>query len=107
MLKISKSQPILKYSLLLTAILVLGGCATNCTHACVMGFGPGNSVFNSVADSADRSDPCQTNTHSRLTGQRLKPDNHQPPDFCKYRGHNRLVITDRYGHRIGEIRSRQ
>ncbi len=96
----------MKLILALIASLALTGCATNCTHACVFGFGPVNGVFNSVADSADRSDPCQTNTHSRLTGERLKADNHVPPDFCKFRGRNHLVITDRYGHRIGEIRTR-
>jgi hypothetical protein len=96
----------IKLAVILASALALTGCASTCERACVFGFGPGNSVFNSVADRADRDDPCQTNTHSRLTGTRLKADNHQPPDFCKFRGSNRLVITDRYGHRIGTIQPR-
>ncbi len=96
----------MKLILALTAALTLTGCATNCTHACVFGFGPGNPMFNAIADSADRDDACQTKTHSTLTGARLKPDGHQPPDFCKYRGRPRVDIYDAAGRRIGEIRTR-
>ncbi len=107
MLKMLKS-PILKYSLILSAGLALSGCATGCYKACVFGFGPGNPVFNTVADVADRDDQCQTRTHSTLTGARLKPDNHVPPDFCKFRGRNKgYDVYDRTGRRIGEVRSRQ
>lgn len=84
--------------------MALSGCASNCTHACVFGFGPGNPIFNQVADSADRDDQCQTRTHSTLTGARLKPDGHQAPDYCKYRGQRRMIITDKYGHTVGYIR---
>lgn len=92
----------------LIASLALTGCASNCTHACLFGFGPGNAVFNTVADSADRADQCQTNTHSRLTGQRLKPDDHVVPDYCRYRGRDRTQfdVYDRTGKYQGTIRSR-
>jgi hypothetical protein len=85
-------------------VLTLSGCASNCTHACVFGFGPGNPIFNQMADSADRDDQCQTRTHSTLTGERLKPDGHQAPDYCKYRGRKGATITDRSGHTVGYIR---
>ena len=94
----------IKLAVIVASTLALTGCASNCTHACIMGFGPGNGVFNTVADSADRDDPCQTNTHSRLTGQRLKPDGYRAPEYCKYRGNNRTRILDRNGHTIGYIR---
>ena len=94
----------IKTLLALTAALALSGCASNCTHACIMGFGPGNSAFNTVADSADRADVCQTATHSTLTGARLKPDGHRAPEFCQYRNSNRARITDRNGHTLGYIR---
>ncbi len=96
----------MKLILALVASLALTGCATNCTHACVFGFGPGNSVFNAVADAADRDDACQTKTHSTLTGERLKADGHVAPDFCKYRGRPRVDIYDRYNRRIGSIQPR-
>jgi hypothetical protein len=86
------------------ATLTLTGCASTCERACVFGMGPGNPVFNAIADRADRDDQCQTRTHSTLTGARLKADGHVPPDFCKYRGRPRLDIYDRYNHRIGSIR---
>ena len=55
------------------AVLLLTGCATNCREACVAGFGPGNSVFDSVANYYDTKDPCQ------MTG---KPQGYQYPSFC-------------------------
>lgn len=94
----------MKLLLTLLATLALSGCASNCTQACIMGFGPGNSVFNAVADSADRSDPCQTAQFSSATGARLKPAGHTAPDYCSYRSHNRTRITDRNGHTLGYIR---
>lgn len=92
----------------LLATLTLAGCASTCERSCVFGFGPGNPIFNAMADSADRDDACQTTTHSALTGARLKPDGHVPPDFCRYRGRNRTVldIYDRSGRYQGTIRSR-
>jgi hypothetical protein len=94
----------IKLAVILASALALTGCASNCTHACIMGFGPGNGMFNTVADRADATDACQTNTHSRLTGQRLKPDGYQAPEFCKYRGSNPTRITDRNGRTIGYIK---
>ena len=89
----------------LLASLALTGCASNCSHACLFGFGPGNSVFNTVADAADRDDACQTNTHSRLTGERLKPDGYEAPWFCKERGRNKSYrVYDRSGRFVGSVR---
>ena len=94
----------IKLALILASALTLTGCASNCTHACIMGFGPGNSVFNAVADNADRNDACQTAAYSSLTGQRLKPAGYTAPEFCKHRGENRTVIMDRNGRTLGYIR---
>lgn len=49
------------------------GCASNCTHACVFGIGPGNSMFDNVADYHDRTDPCQ---------MKGKTENYQLPMYC-------------------------
>lgn len=91
----------------LLASLALTGCASTCERSCILGFGPGNPMFNAMADSADRDDACQTRTHSSLTGARLKPDGHVPPEFCRYRGRNQtnLEIYDRSGRYIGRVRS--
>lgn len=97
----------MKLIVTLLASLALTGCASNCTHACIMGFGPGSTLFNTVADSADRSDPCQTQTHSTLTGARLKPDLHIKPDYCRYRGtRTEFNIYDRTGGYQGRIQSK-
>lgn len=97
----------MKLTAILLATTLLTGCATGCQRSCVFGFGPGNPIFNTVADAADRDDACQTRTHSSLTGARLKPDGHQPPEFCRYRGRNQtnLEIYDRSGRYIGRVRS--
>lgn len=94
----------MKLIITLLASLALTGCASTCERSCIMGFGPGSTLFNTVADSADRADQCQTRTHSSLTGLRLKPDGHTAPDYCKYRTHNRTTITDRNGRTLGYIR---
>lgn len=98
----------MKLALLLMSAALVSGCATQCERSCIFGFGPGNPVFNTVADSADRDDPCQTATHSRLTGARLKPDGHVPPDYCRYRGRSQTQydVYDRNNRKIGEIRTR-
>lgn len=94
----------MKLLLTLIATLALTGCASNCTDACLLGFGPGNPVFNAMADRADRNDPCQTKTHSQLTGTRLKSDTHVKPDFCRYAPVKGTAIIDRTGRTIGYIR---
>jgi hypothetical protein len=60
-------------TLILLTVLVLQGCASNCTTACIAGFGPGNSVFDSYAKHYDTLDPCQ------MVG---KPEGHTFPSFC-------------------------
>lgn len=77
-----------KLAIAIISVMTLSGCA---------------SVFNAVADSADRADLCQTATHSTLTGARLKPDGHQRPHYC-FSSAARQVITDRNGHIIGYVR---
>lgn len=94
----------LRLALAAAALLALSGCASNCTQACILGFGPGSAAFNAVADSADRADACQTAQFSSVTGQRLKPAGHTAPDFCKHRNNNQTRITDRNGHTVGYIR---
>lgn len=97
----------MRYLPILLFSLTLSGCATGCYKSCILGFGPGNPMFNKMADTADANDLCQTQTHSQLTGVRLKPDGHVPPEFCKARGRNRMTydIYDTGGRRIGTIRS--
>jgi hypothetical protein len=93
----------IKFTLILASALTLTGCASNCTEACLLGFGPGNAVFNAIADNADRRDLCQTAEFSSTTGQRLKPQGYQKPLYCQ--GTNRgQAITDRNGHVIGYIK---
>lgn len=96
----------MKFRLALAALamVTLSGCASNCTDACIMGFGPGNAVFNSIADNADKGDPCQTAQFSRETGARLRPAGYKAPDYCDYRSNNRTRITDRNGRTLGYIR---
>jgi hypothetical protein len=60
-------------TLILSSVLFLTGCASNCTRACVFGFGPGNSAFDTVANYHDAMDPCQ------LKG---KEQGYTYPDFC-------------------------
>jgi len=63
----------MKVLLVLVSALVLQGCASKCTSHCVAGFGPGNSLFDKIAQYNDTQDPCQ------LTG---KPELYQRPGFC-------------------------
>lgn len=58
---------------ILLSVLSLTGCASNCTHACVFGFGPGSQLFEAYAEHADNQDPCQF---------KGKPANYQLPNFC-------------------------
>ena len=58
--------------IILSSVLLLTGCGT-CTHHCVMGFGPGNSAFETIGSHYNTMDPCQ---------HYGKPDGHVFPDFC-------------------------
>jgi hypothetical protein len=60
-------------TLILLSVLFLTGCASQCTHSCVMGWGPGSPSFNAYAKHYDTLDPCQ------MVG---KPENHVMPSFC-------------------------
>jgi hypothetical protein len=63
----------MKLILILLSSLALSGCASNCHTACIFGIGPGNSLFDSYADSQDRADGCQ------LKG---KPLDYTLPSYC-------------------------
>jgi hypothetical protein len=45
--------------LIVSSLLLLTGCASNCTSHCVAGFGPGNSAFELMANHYNSMDPCQ------------------------------------------------
>jgi pyrimidine deaminase RibD-like protein len=62
-----------KTLILSSVLLSLTGCASQCTKACVFGFGPGNSAFEMVANHYDTMDPCQ---------HYGKPDGYKLADFC-------------------------
>lgn len=97
-----------KITIIALATLALSGCATGCREACIMGFGPGNPLFDKVADHYDSTDPCQTREFSELTGERLKPQGYSIKDTPKWCGAGkrtqRAQIYDRRGQRIGEVR---
>ena len=63
----------MKILILSSVLLSLTGCASQCTKACVFGFGPGNSAFEMVANHYDIMDPCQ---------YKGKPDGYKLADFC-------------------------
>ena len=60
-------------TLIFASVLFLTGCASNCTRACVFGFGPGNSAFEVMGDHYNTMDPCQ---------HYGKPDGYKLADFC-------------------------
>jgi len=62
-----------KLIIILSSILLLSGCATGCQKACVFGIGPGNPMFDSYAEHADKQDPCQF---------KGKSQGYVLPEFC-------------------------
>ena len=88
------------------AVMTLSGCATGCREACLFGFGPGNFIFDRVADSHDSQDPCNITEFSRLTGARLKPAGYTYKDIPWYcgRGSRSTRITDPNGKTVGYIK---
>lgn len=82
--------------LILSSILLLSGCATGCKSHCILGFGPGNPVFEAMGSHYNTMDDCQ------YIG---KPEGYQLPGFCfknagkvvryVYDKNNRLVYTVR------------
>jgi len=73
-------------TLIILFTLSLTGCASQCTHSCIGGFGPGNSVFNSIANHYDTMDVCQ------FAG---KPEGYQLPNYCTpYRSGSTITVRD-------------
>lgn len=60
-------------TLIILSVLLLTGCASQCKHSCIMGWGPGSPSFNAVADYYDNRDPCQ---------YKGKPAGYKLADFC-------------------------
>jgi len=78
-------------TLILLSVLLLTGCGT-CTHHCVMGFGPGNKIFDAYGDHFDNMDPCQ---------YKGKPEGYKLADFCfSNRGKTVKYIKDVNGKTI-------
>jgi hypothetical protein len=72
--------------LVLASVLALTGCASQCTRSCIGGFGPGNSVFDTIANHYDTMDVCQF---------KGKPEGYQLPNYCTpYRGGSTLYVRD-------------
>lgn len=82
-------------TLILSSVLLLTGCASNCTHACMFGFGPGNSAFESVANYYDSGDPCQ---------YKGKPEGYKLADFCgANRNKKTYIVKDNNGKTIYKV----
>jgi hypothetical protein len=79
-------------SLLLLSVLFLTGCASQCKSHCILGFGPGSSAFEAVANHYDSRDPCQ---------YKGKPEGYKLADFCfSNRGKTVKYIKDVNGKTI-------
>lgn len=76
-------------TLIITSVLLLSGCATGCREACVFGFGPGSSMFETVANHYDSRDPCQFKN---------KPDNYELPNYCGASTGKNIRITKGIGN---------
>jgi len=92
----------MKIMISLALLSLLGGCG--CTSHCIMGFGPGNPLFESTANYYDSRDPCQTREFS-TSGVRLKPAGHQQPSFCGAAS-NRIYIYNNQNQSQGYVRTR-
>lgn len=60
-------------TILLLSVLLFTGCASQCKSHCILGFGPGSSAFEAVANHYDSRDPCQ---------YKGKPEGYKLADFC-------------------------
>jgi len=78
-----------KILIILTSVLALSGCASNCTSHCVFGFGPGSDAFTAVAKHYDDRDPCI------LAG---KPEGTVRADFCGASSGKTVRITKGVGN---------
>jgi hypothetical protein len=96
--------------LLATLFLAIGltGCASQCKHSCILGWGPGSPSFDAVALQADRADACQGGPAAspERRAQLGRPDNYQYPDFCGAgRGYRKPVnVYNNSGQRIAVIK---
>lgn len=94
----------MKLLLTLLATLALTGCASTCTDACILGFGPGSAAFDRIALQSDRADECQTGAGDEARRQQLnRPVGYTRPSFCGAAG-KRQHIYDRNGRRLGYIK---
>lgn len=80
----------MKY-LILSSVLLLTGCASQCTHHCVMGFGPGNKAFEVMGDHYNTMDPCQ---------HYGKPEGYKLADFCFANAGKRVYSVKDNNNRI-------
>jgi hypothetical protein len=89
----------------LLSVAGLSGCASTCTHACILGWGPGSASFNAVALSQDRQDPCQggPGASAERKAQLGRPADYQLPWGCGAGGVKHRLY-DRQGRLIGIIR---
>ena len=94
-----------KLLIIILAITGLSGCASGCTHACIFGFGPGNSAFDAIGLAMDRSDPCQTGAGNPARAEQLqRPVGYERPGFCGAgKGAPRRVVMDKYGNTVGYV----
>jgi hypothetical protein len=71
-----------------------------------MGFGPGNSMFDSGALNADKADMCQGGAGNEARRIELgRPEGYQIPTYCGAgRNRNRITVNDRNGNTIGYVR---
>lgn len=82
-------------TLLLSSVLFLTGCASQCKSHCILGFGPGNSAFEAVANHYDSRDPCQ---------YKGKPEGYKLADFCfANRGKKVYHVTDNNGKIVYKV----
>jgi hypothetical protein len=89
--------------------LALTGCASQCKHSCILGWGPGSPSFDAVALNADRNDPCQGD-HRWTSAQRRaelgRPDDYKIPNWCGGgRGYSKPInVYNNSGQRIAVIK---
>lgn len=82
-------------TLIILSILFLTGCASQCKSHCILGFGPGNSVFDSIGNHYDSRDPCQ---------YKGKPPGYKLADFCfANRGKKVYHVVDKNGKIIYKV----
>ena len=99
----------MKLLLILLSSLALTGCASQCRHSCILGFGPGNSAFDAVALNADRNDACQGDYRTSTPERRAqlgRPDNYTRPVFCGAgRGYSKPInVYNNSGQRIAVVK---